>query len=529
MKTTRATASLPRKFPRVLPGVLLVLCLWIVPPVSATPLPEPGPGPYNLTLFHTNDTHSYVFPRPATWRDDGKLVGGVIPLAWHLEQERGSTTADLLLDAGDFMTGNPVCELAPHGVPGEAIARIMNQLGYDAGTIGNHEFDVGRDNVTLLVDLFDFPLIAADILDSEGQPVYRAEPLVLVRGGLRVGILGVSCAGMEEVVAPSRFPGLVMGAQADIVRRQASALDPLTDLMILITHNGVGDDKELAQQLKGTGIDIIVGGHSHSRLKRPLLEGGILIVQAGSKMTNLGRLDLQVADDRIVSYDGRLIDLWAEGATADPELTALVAGYQREVDQVYGRRIGTLETDWTKGRGEHNLGNFLADGIRQSAAADVAFINSGGIRKGMQAGPVTALDIHEILPFSNTIVVTELTHRQLAAVIQHNADGSVTGGHGILQVSGISYTFRANEDRSGAVVEEILVQGQPLASGAVYRVAMPDYVAMMQDVYLNIDLPPQEDLGVTLSQAIVATVEVSGPISSQIEGRIRRLDGTNER
>ena len=78
-------------------------------------------------------------------------------------------------------------------------------------------------------------------------------------------------------------------------------------------------------------------------------------------------------------------------------------------------------------------------------------------------------------------------------------------------------------------LEEILVQGQPLASGAVYTVAMPDYVAMMQDVYLNIDLPPQEDLGVTLSQAIVATVEVSGPIHSQIEGRIRRLDGTNER
>lgn len=522
MKSTWEPASLRRKSCR-LAAVLLWMLVGALP-LAASPVPEPGPGPYNLTLFHTNDTHSYIFPRPATWRDDGKLVGGAIPLAWHLEQERRSTTEDIFLDAGDFMTGNPVCEFAPSGVPGEAIARVMNHLGYDAGTIGNHEFDVGRDNVSKLVPLFDFPLIAADILDQEGRPVYRAEPLILTRGELQVGIMGISCAGMEEVVSPGRFTGLTMGQQEEIVRRQAAALDQVTDLIILITHNGVGDDKILAQQLEGSGVDIIVGGHSHSRLKRPLLEGGILIVQAGSKMTNLGRLDLKVADDRIVSYDGRLVDLWAEGATADPDLTALVTGYQSEVENVYGRRIGTLESDWKKGRGEHNLGNFLADGIRQKAESDVAFINSGGIRKGLKAGPITALDIHEILPFSNTVVVAELTGRQLAQVIQQNADGAISGGHGILQVSGVSYTYRANDDGSAALVEEILVQGKSLLLDGVYTVAMPDYVALMQDVYLNVDLPPQTDLQVTLSAAIVEVVEHSGPIDTKIEGRIQRLD-----
>ena len=503
---------------------ILALFLGLAWPAVGVADPVPGPGPYNLTLFHTNDSHSNIFPRPASWRDDGRMVGGAVPLAWHLNLERKSTTADILLDAGDFMTGNPVCEMAPNGIPGEAIARIMNQLGYAAGGIGNHEFDVGPDNLSRLVGLFDYPLIAADILDTEGRPVFRAEPLVVHRGGLRLGIMGVSCADMEGVVSPARFAGLVMGPQADIIRGQAAALDPQTDLMILITHNGVDEDQELARLLEGSGIDIIVGGHSHTRLKQPLLEGGILIVQAGSQFSNLGRLDVQVEDDRVIRYDGRLIDVWADGAEAAPALTALVADYQSQVDEVYGRQIGTLETDWSKGRGENNLGNFLADGIRQTAKADVAFINSGGIRKGMKAGPITALDIYEILPFSNTIVVAELTERELAAVVQQNADASVAGNHGILQVSGISYTFRANAENTAAVVQDILVGGDPLEPGGLYRVAMPDFVAMMQDVYLNIDLPEVDDLGVTLSGAIADYVEASGPINSTVEGRIKRLD-----
>lgn len=505
--------------------VLLALSLGCASQLQDIPAPEPGPGPYNLTLFHTNDSHSYVFPRPAVWRDDGKMVGGAVPLAWHLDQQRETTTADLLLDAGDFMTGNPVCEFAPDGIPGVAIARIMNTLGYDVGTVGNHEFDIGRHQLEQLVPLFEFPLIAADILGEDGKPLFRAEPVILEKGDLKVGIMGLSCAGMEEVVSPNRFAGLSMADQVEVARAQAAKLDPRTDLLVLITHNGVSDDKELALKLEGSGIDIIVGGHSHSRLKRPLLEGGILIVQAGSKMTNLGRLDLAVEDDRVVRYDGRLIDLWADGAVAKPELMDLMNGYEQKVDEVFGRQIGTLEIDWSKGRGEHNLGNFLADGIRQIGQADVAFINSGGIRKGLNAGPVTALDIHEILPFSNTVVTVDLSGRELATIVQKNADASVGGGHGILQVSGVAYSFKAGPDEKTAVVEEILVAGKPLQLDGRYLVAMPDYVAMMQDVYLNLELPEVKDLEVTLSQALVQVVETSGsPIRTEIEGRINRLD-----
>ncbi len=486
--------------------------------------PEPGEGPFNLTVFHTNDAHSHFLPRPAVWRDDGRLVGGVIPLASQLAKERTHSAPDLFLDAGDFMTGNPVCQIAPNGIPGEAIAAMMNLLDYDAGTIGNHEFDIGVPALKKLVGLFDYPLIAADIVDEKGQNVFRSDPLIIEKAGLKIGILGVSCAEMSGVVAPSRFQGLKSIDQAWVLQRQAAQLDSQTDLIIAITHNGVDGDVELARILEGSGIDLIVGGHSHSRLKTPRLEGGILIVQAGSKWTNLGRLDLQVEKDRIVSYNGRLITLWAEGAEAGPELTALVGKYKKQVADQFGRTIGTLVTDWHKGRGESNLGNFLADQMRFSADADVGLVNSGGIRKSMKAGPITALDIHEMLPFSNMLVRTSLTGKQLATVVQTNANSQVSGKHGILQVSGLSYRYRTSGDGQAALVEEISVGGQPLQLDSVYTVAMPDYVVMMAGEYLNIEVPEVEDVGLTMTEAVVQAVSASGPIDSQIEGRIMRLD-----
>ncbi len=488
------------------------------------PAPVPGAGPWNLTLFHTNDTHSYFLPRPATWRDDGKMIGGAIPLAWHLADQRRHAAPDLLLDAGDFMTGNPVCLLEEDGVPGVAVARMMSGLGYDAGVVGNHEFDMGAEQIAKLVPYFDHPLFGGDIIDAQGRPAFRREPLILERGGLRIGIMGFSCDGMTEVVTAAKLNGLRMAKQATLAREIAADIDAKTDLIIMITHNGVDGDKALAGELTGAGIDIIVGGHSHTRLKKPVLENGILILQAGSKMTNLGRLDMQVADDRVVSYDGRLIDLWSDGTFGDDAFNKLVTGYENQVLKEYGREIGTLAKDLKKGRGEHNLGNWLADCLRTEAGADVALINSGGIRKVLNKGPITALDITEMLPFANNLVRLKVSGEQLAAIVQRNADSGVTGDHGILQVSGLRYTYRQSEDNESAEVTEILVGGEDLDLKRTYTVAMPDFVATMNDVYLQIDLPEVDDLGQTLSKIVVKAVERDGTVSARIEGRIKRLD-----
>jgi 2',3'-cyclic-nucleotide 2'-phosphodiesterase (5'-nucleotidase family) len=497
-------------------------------PAAAVPLPVADEGPFNLTIFHTNDTHSSFLARPADWRDDGRPVGGVLALAHHLADQRRTVKADLLVDAGDFMTGNPVCNLREDGVPGAAIARMFNALDYDVGMIGNHEFDIGFDDLKKLVTRFEHPLLAADIVDTNGRPVFRAAPIVFERGGVRVGVLGVSCGEMTEVVAPSRFAGLVMAPQAPLLRGQAAAFDAETDLLVVLSHNGLDEDRKLAEALAGSGIDVIVGGHSHTRMKKPELVAGILIVQAGAAMQNLGRLDLRVEDDRVTGYAGSLVSLWADSLKTDGELAdlaTLVEGYQAQVMAEYGQQLGTLAVDLKRGRGETMLGDWLADVLREAAGAEVGLINAGGIRRDLSEGPLTALNIHEVLPFANSLVTVRLTGAELAAVADWNAAAQASGDHGILQVSGISYEIVPAAGGAGARAGDLTVGGRPVDAAASYLVAMPDFVAMMGPVYLGRPNPPFTDLGRDLASVTAEAVRRAGTVTAPAGGRIRGAGG----
>jgi 2',3'-cyclic-nucleotide 2'-phosphodiesterase (5'-nucleotidase family) len=514
-------------------SVLLTLIWLTVLPgvVVCQPEPAPGaatmaPGDWNLTIFHTNDMHGAFLPEPASWREDGAEVGGMIALAWHLEQERRTAAPSLLLDAGDFMTGNPICQIEVEGVKGAGFMKMMNAVGYDAGVIGNHEFDNGRANSRALATVASFPLLAADILDEAGEHAYAHEPLVLTRGELTIGVMGVSCAGLFEVTAADHTAGLSLRNQALAVRELIATLDPVTDLLVLITHNGFSDDKELARELEGSGLDIIVGGHSHTRLKEPAVEGGIIIVQAGSHLKNLGRLDLRVADDQVAAHAGRLIQLTAAGTSAGEELTTLVESYQREVNEVFGRVIGTLATEWRRGEGESNIGSWLADRVRERAGAELAFLNSGTIRKDLAAGPIRLLDIHEILPFTNTLVTFDLTGEEILTLLTTNAVAQAYRRYGILQVSGVRYGFRQVGDH--VEVEQVTVGEKPLVRDRVYRVAAPDYVVMKAERYFGFPVPEFTPLGVYLTETIVAAVTVADTVYAETDGRIRDLTGTGE-
>jgi len=489
-------------------------------PTAAEPIP--GRGPWNLTIFHTNDIHGAFLPEPAMWRQDRAEVGGVIALACHLAEQRRSAEADLLLDAGDLMTGTPLCNVVDQGVKGGGLVDMMNLLGYDAGVIGNHEFDHGRHNACGLAARAEFPLLAADLVNEQGEPEFPQEPVVFERGGLKIGILGVSCAELFDVTASGRTGGLSLRDQVTVVREGIAELDPPTDLLVLITHNGVSTDEDLARELAGSGLDVIVGGHSHTRLNTPRLVEGILIVQAGSHLKNLGRLDLRVEDDRVAGYRGGLIQLTAAGTAAGPELTALVAEYQERIDAQFGRVVCTLETDWRRdGGGESNIGNWMCDRVRERAGADVALLNSGGIRQNQPAGPVTLLDIQRMLPFSNSLVTCRLSGAELLEILTRNSAAMAADERGTLQVGGVRYGYRQVGDH--VEVEQVLVGGEPLQSDRSYLVATLDYVVNQAERYFGFPVPEVADLEIALSDAIAEAAQAAGTIRSEVDGRIRRL------
>jgi len=483
--------------------------------------PVPGDGPWNLTVFHVNDSHCNFMPEPASWRDDHAPVGGVVALASHLAEQRRDAAPSLLFDGGDFMTGNPFGEMVDDGIRGAAWMDMLNLLGFDAGVIGNHEFDLGRENTRALAARADFPLMALDVRNETGELEFPTEPPTLERGDLRVGVMGVSCQGLFEVSAEPRVKGLRLDDQAETARRWAAELDPETDLLVLITHNGADTDTTLARELNGSGIDLIVGGHSHTRLNHPLRIGEILVVQAGSKMKNLGRLDLQVSDDRIVEYDGRLITLLAEGRTASPELEVAVATAAARVDAEYGRVIGELAVNWRRSsRHESNVGDWICDALRDAAGADVALLNSGTIRTNLQPGPLTLLDIHTMLPFGNALETFEIDGAGLLHIVRVNAAAAESGKHGILQVAGLRYVYSGDEE--GMEIIEATVGGQPIDPERVYTVACPDYVAMQSEVYLDMVRPETRIAGGSITDVVIAAIEAAGTIEAVDGGRITR-------
>ncbi len=488
----------------------------------------PGDGPFDVTLFHTNDIHGGFLPAPASWRPDRAEVGGVVALARHLAHERRTAAPVMVMvDAGDFMTGNPVTALSDDGVIGTAMAALLGDFPYDAGVVGNHEFDTGSANVVRLAARFPYPLLAADLVDTAGAPLVRTEPVVVEREGLKIGIMGVSCASLRDLCAESRLVDVVLRDQVPVLRAQLADLVPRTDLQILITHDGVDGDRDLAHRLADTGLDVIVGGHSHTRLEEPLDVDGILVVQAGSNLKNLGRLDLALDDGHVTRYRGALIELTAD-STVGPAPEPLIAAVEHDeaaIQETYGKSVGELAVPWRRNsQGESNLGDWLCDRLRERAGAEVAFVNSGGIRRGLEPGPITLLDIYEMLPFANALVVLDMGGGDLRTIARANAQAALDRSYGILQVSGLTYAYRELDGRAELV--DVRVGGRPLQDGQTYRVALPDYVAQMRHVYLaDVALPPYREVGGTLYDAIVAALaDTRGPVRSEIEGRMRQVE-----
>ena len=479
-------------------------------------------GAEEITILHTNDVHGSFLSRKAEWRDDGREVGGVEALADRVRKIRGSGGNVLLLDAGDFMTGHPVCEVEVGGAKGGAMMEFFNALAYDAMALGNHELDVSQDNALALIAMADFPVLCSNVVRERDGAVFTGRAAGVVEaGGLRVGIIGAMTEDLFEVVSRDNTTGLGLLPTLETVQSLADSLDPITDLVLVLSHMGVGEDRRLAEKVRG--VDVIVGGHSHTRLTEPEKVGDVLIVQAGSRLSQLGRLDLTVRDDRVVEWSGGLIDLWIDEMTPQPDMRASAEHFEKLALDAFGEVLGTLEVPWQRtGNRESNIGNWITDAMRASTGADFAVINSGGLRKNLVAGPVRHLDIYEVLPFGNEICRFTCSGEDLLGLMRTNALAQSEGSHGILQVSGIRYAFRPVA--GGVELVEALVAGEPVDPEKDYSGVSVDFVVRSQaEKYLGFLPREVQPLGIVADELVAQAVRKAGVITDGPGGRMRRL------
>ena len=488
--------------------ILLPLSLALVTWVAAAGQP--------LTLLHFNDFHGQLEPYPNP--ETGKHSGGIARLAGLIEAIHAEDPWRplLLLFAGDLLQGTTTSTL----YLGRPDIKLLEEMGVAAATVGNHEVDFGQDNLRKLAGMVNFPLLAAN-LHATPEPL-PVQPFALFHpaGGPRVAVLGLTTEELVTASHPRNVVGLSVSDPVTAAQALVPELDAQSDLLIVLSHLGLAGDRHLAQAV--AGVDLIVGGHNHFRLDPPVEENGVPILQAGERGAYLGRLDLEVEDDRVLAWDYRLLPV-DDQTPVDEKIAAKVARLAAQADRELLTVVGRAGTELSAERelirrAEAPFGDLVADLAREYSGAQVALFNAGGFRATIPAGEVRLKEIFQAFPFRNVLVTGVLTGAELQAALDQSAalDPADNPG-GFLQVSGVRFLIQ-----DGKAVT-VTLDGQPLDPAADYRVAVPDFLAAGGDSYaMFTGLRDPVNTGQLISDLLVSAFRAQPQVEARVDGRIRR-------
>jgi len=475
-----------------------------------------------VALLYWGDFHAqnYPFREAGSSKAPDGGVGGAARFAYMLDSLRAVEGPAICLHSGDEFSGSAECAITRGG----SQIRILNQLRPDALQLGNHEFDYGVARLLELLPDLRFPVVCSNLWDSgRGQPfgAPRVRPYVIVRAGrVRVAVIGAILLEFRRTYGTEgRLEAL---DPIPVVRKWATAVSDSADLVVLLSHMGYTEDVRLARELGAGYLDVILGGHSHRVLQPPETVNGVLIAHAGDRGRFIGKLVLEVdiPGGRVRRYQSELVPVRGPGRE-NLEVAAYLDSLRRALDARYhlDEIVAHLRGNWIReGRGESNVGDWQADAFRMVAKTDVAFQNSYGIRKDLPEGPVRVRDFWEMNPFSNELVVFEVTGRELLQILEHNCrmEGEM------LQVSGVRYEADLARPEGRRLVRAVFTDGRPIRPAGRYTVCTNDYVAKNFWQYLGIDPAgrPIRRLGILDREAFLRVARAQRWIEARKDGRI---------
>lgn len=432
-----------------------------------------APRETKVVIFATNDMHARI-------HNFAKIKSIV-------DAERAANPCVLLLCGGDKYTGNTDVDQYPE--KGYPIVDLMNRVGYDYETFGNHEFDYGQEALAARRGQALFPALAANIHVDSTALITQPDPYVLVTlpvpglharlwppaigsNGIRVALLGLAqCSPHDDGTwSPRAHPDRLRGVTFSdpiATAQQYRHLRSDCDLFVALTHIGYDQDTLLAHAMPE--LDVIVGGHSHTRIDSTLVVDGVLVTQTESWLKYLGKTTVTLRGHKVVDKQFELIDLSAD-LPEDAEVKACHDEYA--ASSPLDEAIATFPQQFS---GHEAISTFLTDALRAELDCDIAFQNSGGIRIGeMKAGPVTKRDIYAVDPFGNTMLVYALTPAQLRDLLAGSYQ--TASKRADLLPSGLCYTLHTHDGHLTAITMTDM-DGRPLDENRTYRVGMNSYVA----------------------------------------------------
>ena len=444
----------------------------------------------DLTILYTNDIHSKVEPFIARYVDEQRPVGGFANVASYIKQQKSQAPDNtVVLDAGDFFSGSTVDTLTN----GEAIIDVMNNMGYDIVSIGNHEFDYGWDNTLVQLAKAKFEVLLGNVFfEGSDKPFWDKPYTIIERDGLKIGVIGLHGKfAFYDTVAANMRQNLEARDEIEFLQMYLDELRPQVDITIALMHQGtparqsstgatdvrraLDKDIQTAKQVKG--LDILVTGHAHVGTPEVIEVDDTLIVSTDAYGINVGKLtvDFDEKAGKVRDFDFELKTIWADEWKADAQTQQRIDKWKGVVDTIVSEKLANTEITLTRAYGESStLGNLVADSIMPNFTdGELAFTNSGGIRADIEAGDITYGDVIDALPFPNFPVVMDLTGEQIRSLMEHAAGLT----NGVMQVSSGVYLAYDSSKSTGERVKTLTLNGKPIIDAQVYRVVTNNFLA----------------------------------------------------
>ena len=496
---------------------------------------------YRLTILHTNDFHARFEPISkydsacgVTDNAEGKCFGGSARLVTAIELARQRNPNSILVDGGDQFQGT----LFYTYYKGRLAAEMMNKLGYDAMTVGNHEFDDGPEVLSGFIDAVTFPVLMSNA-DISAEPRLLgklAKSAVIERGGEKLGLIGLTPVDTRDLASPGdniSFTDPVAAVQREVDELTAKGVNKI----IVLSHSGYGVDQRVAAET--TGVDVIVGGHSNTFLSNtsdraegpyPTMVGNTAIVSAYAYGKLLGELTVLFdAAGGVVSAAGEPLIMDA-GVDEDAQTVRRIAKASAPLEAIRQKIVAHVGAEMIVGgcrARECEMGVLIADAMLESVKSQgvqIAIQNGGGIRASLDTGEVTMGEILTILPFQNTLSTFRVSGATLLVALENGVSQVEEGAGRFPQVAGLTYAF----DPAGTVgkrVSDVRVlhsgRAVPLDPVKLYSVVSNNYLRNGGDGYKMFKAAQDVyDFGPDLADIVAEYMAAHAPYQPYLAGRI---------
>lgn len=503
---------------------------------------------YTLTILHTNDFHDRF--EPITGNDNtcsaednaaGECFGGSARLVTALAEARARNPNTLLVDGGDQFQGT----LFYTYYKGTMTAEFMNRLGYEAMTVGNHEFDDGPEVLGAFIAGVNFPVLMSNA-DISGEPILAGKIMkstVIEKGGEKIGLIGLTPQDTDELASPGKnviFTDPVGAVQQEVDALAAQGVNKI----IVLSHSGYGVDQRVAAET--TGVDVIVGGHSNTYLSNvseeaegpyPTMVGKTAIVSAYAYGKFLGELNVTFNDaGEIVTASGEPL-IMDKAVAEDAATQARIAELAQPLEEIRSKVVAEAGAAIDGAREncrqvECQMGNLVAEAMLdrvKDQGVTIALANGGGLRASIDAGPVTMGEVLTVLPFQNTLSTFETDGATIVAALENGVSQIEDGAGRFLQVAGMKYTFDpAQPPGSRVSAVEVLVGGDawaPIDPATTYLVVTNNYVRQGGDGFeMFVNAANAYDFGPDLADVTAEFLARNAPYAPFLDGRITRKE-----